>query len=340
MKLLSVAIPCYNSQDYMRKCIESVLKGGDEVEIIIIDDGSKDDTGKIADEYADKYKEIVKVIHQPNGGHGEGVNQGVLNSTGLYFKVVDSDDWLNEDALAKLLSRIRADRGRDTIPDMYICNYVYEHSADNSTYTMSYARNFPKDEIIGWDKMKRFGAAQYLMMHSVVFRTEFLQKDYKPLPKHTFFVDNLYMFRPLPGVKTMVYLDLDLYRYFIGREDQSVNEKMLIKRLDQQFRVTELMFESHDLDDVKAQNPNLYKYMLHNLAMMMMINAAFAFVSKEKEKINAFYALWKSLKKDKPALYKKLTYRSYAWLTRLPGCVGRFIFVTGYRIARKIVKFG
>lgn len=88
MKLLSIAIPCYNSEAYMRNCIESLLPGGDEVEIIIVDDGStKDQTPQIADEYAAKYPGIVKAVHQENGGHGEAVNAGLRNASGLYFKV-------------------------------------------------------------------------------------------------------------------------------------------------------------------------------------------------------------------------------------------------------------
>ena len=97
MKLLSIAIPCYNSEAYMEKCIESLLKGGEEVEILVVNDGSSDRTAEITDAYAEKYPTIIKAIHQENGGHGEAVNAGIRNATGLYFKVVDSDDWVNEE---------------------------------------------------------------------------------------------------------------------------------------------------------------------------------------------------------------------------------------------------
>ena len=100
-KILSVAIPCYNSQDYMRHCVETLLSGGDKVEILIIDDGSKDDTGKIADEYEKKYPTIVKAIQKENGGHGSGVMAGIRNGTGLYYKVVDSDDWVETEDVIK-----------------------------------------------------------------------------------------------------------------------------------------------------------------------------------------------------------------------------------------------
>ena len=86
MKLLSVAVPCYNSQEYMKNCIDSLLEGQDLVEIIIVDDGSKDNTAAIAGDISTKYPDIVKAVHQENGGHGEAVNTGLRNATGLYFK--------------------------------------------------------------------------------------------------------------------------------------------------------------------------------------------------------------------------------------------------------------
>lgn len=126
MKLLSIAIPCYNSEAYMEKCIESLLKGGEEVEILVVNDGSSDRTAEIADAYAEKYPTIIKAIHQENGGHGEAVNAGIRNATGLYFKVVDSDDWVNEEAYKQILKTLEElTRGPKTL-DMLISNFVYE----------------------------------------------------------------------------------------------------------------------------------------------------------------------------------------------------------------------
>ena len=106
MKLLSIAVPCYNSESYMEKCIDSLLVGGEDVEILIVDDGSKDRTAEIADAYAAKYPTICKAVHKPNGGHGSAVNAGIENATGLFFKVVDSDDWVKEIAYRKILSTL------------------------------------------------------------------------------------------------------------------------------------------------------------------------------------------------------------------------------------------
>ena len=162
MKLLSVTIPCYNSQDYMRHCIESILPGGEDVEILIVDDGSKDDTAAIADEYAEKYPTIVKAIHQENGGHGEAVNAGIRNATGLYFKVVDSDDWVNPEAYQKILNVLaEVVRGPKTL-DLLISNYVYEKEGAKRKRVMRYAKSLPEGRFFGWDEAKALGKTDAL----------------------------------------------------------------------------------------------------------------------------------------------------------------------------------
>ena len=270
-KLITFAVPCYNSAAYMRHCIETLLSAGEQAEIILVDDGStKDDTPAICDEYAAKYPTIVKAVHQENGGHGEGVNQGIRNATGLYYKVVDSDDWLDTDALKKVLHRLQTLVARGTAPDLMICNYVYEHVEDGTSHTVRYTNVFPKDRLFDWVHVGHFRPDQNLLMHSVMYRTEVLRQCGMVLPKHTFYVDNIYAYVPLPRCKTMYYADIDLYRYFIGREGQSVNEATMVKRLDQQFRVTRIMMESYHLySDVESSR--LRSYMMGYFTMMMAI---------------------------------------------------------------------
>ena len=236
MKLLSIAVPCYNSEAYMRNCIESLLPGGEEVEIIIVDDGStKDRTPQIADEYAAKYPTIVKVVHQENGGHGEAVNTGLKNSTGVYFKVVDSDDWLDAESYQKVLKKLgELVRAGDAV-DMVICNYVYDKQGVKHKRTIRYTTAFPAEQVFTWGDVKHFHLGQYILMHSVIYRTEMLQSCGLELPKHTFYVDNIFVYYPLPYVKTLYYMDTDLYHYFIGRADQSVNEQVMIGRVDPEY---------------------------------------------------------------------------------------------------------
>lgn len=224
MKLLSFAIPCYNSKDYMEHCIESILPGGDDVEIIIVDDGSKDETAAIADRYAAEYPDIVKAVHQENGGHGEAVNTGLKNATGKYFKVVDSDDWVDLDSYKKILDKLREFEQENTQIDMLLANYVYEKEGAKRKKVMRQT-GFPRNEIFTWSDIKHIYKGHYILMHSVIYRTELLRSCGLKLPKHTFYVDNIYVYKPLPYVRTMYYLDVDFYRYFIGRDDQSVKSR-------------------------------------------------------------------------------------------------------------------
>ena len=229
MKLLTVAIPCYNSESYMEHCINTLLTGGEEVEIIIVDDGSaKDRTGEIADRYAREYPTICRAIHQENGGHGEAVNTGLKNATGIFFKVVDSDDWVNEEAYEQVLATLRRFvYGGETL-DMLVTNFVYEKEGARRKKVMKYHTAFPKDKVFGWNDVKFFMTGQYILMHSVIYRTGLLIQCGLELPKHTFYVDNIFVYQPLPHVKHIYYLDVNFYRYYIGRQDQSVNEEVMI----------------------------------------------------------------------------------------------------------------
>ena len=338
-KLITFAVPCYNSAAYMRHCIETLLSAGEQAEIILVDDGStKDDTPAICDEYAAKYPTIVKAIHQENGGHGEGVNQGIRNATGLYYKVVDSDDWLDEAALRTVLAKLNTLTARGTAPDLMICNYVYEHVVDNTSHTVRYTNVFPQNRLFSWTHVGHFRPDQNLLIHSVMYRTQVLRDCGMVLPKHTFYVDNIFVYQPLPFVKSMYYMDLDLYRYFIGRADQSVNESVMVKRVDQQLRVTRHMIDCQDLDALKGQK-KLRSYMLHYLSMMMAISDIFLLLdgsAAAKQKENE---LWAYLKAHTSAgVYRSIRY-GFGGVTNLKIPKGDKLVLGGYRLAQKIFKF-
>ena len=269
-KLITFGIPCYNSAEYMGKCIESLLPGGDDIEIIIVDDGSTDDTARIADEYEAKYPGICRAIHQENGGHGEAVNTGLKNATGLYYKVVDSDDWVDQEAYAKVRETLKKLVAAGTPVDMLLTNYVYEKVSENHQRRMMYTLLFPENKVIGWSDMKRVIPGFTILMHSVTYRTEMLRACGLRLPKHTFYVDNLFVYEPLPSVKTIYYLNVDFYRYYIGRAGQSVAEQTMVKRIDQQLRVNYMMIDACDL--WALQEEHLRDYMLSYLQMITVVS--------------------------------------------------------------------
>ena len=337
MKLLTVAIPCYNSEDYLANAIETLLPGGKELEIIIVNDGSTDDTLKVAEKYQKKHPDIVRIISQENGGHGEAVNTGLANAKGIYYKVVDSDDWVNEQALKDVMQKLKELIADGKSPDLFIANYVYEKVGVKRKKVMSYNWALPKDKIFTWDEIMRFKPSQYILMHSAIYRTNLLKDCGIRLPKHTFYVDNIFVYYPLPFVETMYYMDVNLYRYFIGRDDQSVNEEIMVKRIDQQLRITKIMVESHDISKIKSKK--LQKYMINYLTMMMTISSVFLIKEGSEKSITMKDDLWEYLKNYDKWLYKKIRSQILGRSMNLPGEFGRKVVEKGYKIARKIYGF-
>ena len=335
MKLLTVTVPCYNSQDYMRHCIESLLPGGERVEILIIDDGSKDDTGRIADEYAEKYPTIVRVIHQENGGHGEGINQGLRHAAGTYFKVVDSDDWLSDDfpAFLDLLEQCEARGG----VDLAVTNYYYVHSDGIGDRSINYSSVLPEGRVFTWADTRPFRIHQMLTIHSFTFRTENMRKWGCELPKHTFYEDNLMVYLTLPHTRRMVYMNADLYRYAIGRPDQSVQRTVMMKRYHHQILVTERCFTSCHLDDI--QEPRLKRYMRHELFVMFGIAILFTRLNRTVETDAALERMWETCMAFDPKWGGYFRNRSPLRFICLPGRFGQNVSGLVYRLANKVVRF-
>ena len=337
MKYISFAIPCYNSEAYMAQAIESILPGGEDVEILIVNDGSKDRTAEIGKEYEEKYPGIVKLINKENGGHGDAVNAGLSHASGKYFKVVDSDDWVDRISLMKILNVLKNFEEEEQEVDMLIENYVYEKVGMEHKKVIRYDNVLPENQILKWDEIGQFRIGQYILMHSVIYRTDMLKLCQLTLPKHTFYVDNIYVYYPLPHVRTLYYMDVDFYRYFIGREDQSVNEKVMISRIDQQIFVTKTMIDMYELR--RIQSKKLRKYMLNYLAIMMTVSSILCIRSKKKENLEKKKELWQYLKQKDYGAFMKIRYGILGQTMNLPGRSGRKVSSMAYVVARRLIGF-
>ncbi len=335
MKLISFAVCCYNSEKYMSKCIESLLKGGDDVEIIIVDDGSKDGTGKIADDYLEQYPSIIKVIHQENQGHGGGVQNSLALATGKYFKVVDSDDWVNEDAYQKFLEALRNDQ--DDV-DLYITDYVYCVKGEE-TEVISYKSNFPENKVTSFSKMKPLNLHKYLTIHSCAHKTELLKSLNLEIPKKTFYDDNYLIYMPLAHIKKVKYLNLPLYDYYIGRPDQSVQKQVAISRYKDYVKIAKITFPKYKLRDYRKDR-KLFRLLVHQYRIIL----AEALIHMRQAKGKEAKADFKEFKKYLKSIDKKqYHYFRYidpsASLLFLPGFLGVFSAKALYAISHMIVPF-
>ena len=152
-----------------------------------MNDGSTDNTKDIAEEYRERFPSMVKVINKENGGHGSAVNAGIQNAAGLFYKVVDSDDWVNQSAYMQILSVLREIIRDGKSLDMLISNFVYEKEGEERKKVMKYHHALPKDQIFTWKDVKHFRVGQYILMHSVIYRTNLLRECGLQLPEHTFY---------------------------------------------------------------------------------------------------------------------------------------------------------
>ena len=333
---LLIIIPAYNEEENIENVVSFIQKKYSEYDYIVVNDGSKDNTSKIGHEYAEKYPDIIRVIDKENGGHGDAVNYGLANAEGKYFKVVDSDDWVNTESLQNILNVLKKMEEHGEEVDMLIANYVYEKEGAHHKKVMHYT-NLPQNQIFTWNDVSRFRKGQYILMHSVIYRTKLLRECGLELPKHTFYVDNIYVYKPLPSVKTLYYMDVDFYRYFIGREDQSVNEKVMISRIDQQINVNKIMVDEFDL--WKIPNRKLRHYMFNYLEIITVISTIMLIRSGTEENLLKKRELWKYIKDHDIRLFHHLRAGIMGNAMNLPGKGGRKISVAAYRLSQKVVGF-
>jgi glycosyltransferase involved in cell wall biosynthesis len=340
--LVSFAIPCYNMVDYLDRCVQSILTGSrhhlSRIEILLVDDGSTDNATPAAiDSWQERYPDVIRAIHQVNGGHGMAVNTGLANARARYFKVVDADDWLDRAALVALLECLESLEERVETPDLVITNYVYEHLEDDVQRRIDFANVFPTGRCFGWEDVGRFLPHQNLLMHTALYRTALLKEIGIELPAHTFYVDNIYVFKPLPAVKVLYYLDVDLYRYYIGREGQSVAEATMIKRIDQQLLITRIMIDAYQLQAIYPRR--LREYMTHYLLMMMTISTVFLRLSGVPDEVAERRRLWDYLRHSDPDTYRRIRGSALGLSVNMPGFIGKHVALTGYRLSQKIFKF-
>ena len=218
-KVLTIVIPAYNVEQYIDRCLKSVtthVDSLDDLEIIVVNDDSKDNTLELAQRYAVKYPQSVRVIDKPNGGWGSGINRGIEEATGKYLKTLDSDDWFNTaniDAFVALLKQLEVDMVLTSFSEVDADNHVREKNVSTplSSKVMSIDDYLVKNNY-------ELGAP----IHAIAYRTATLKNaNYRVFER--FYGDLDYIILPLIYVKTVYLSPLNIYQYFLGREGQSVS---------------------------------------------------------------------------------------------------------------------
>ena len=237
-KVLTVSVAAYNCAEYIDKCVDSMLIDSvkDEIEIIIVNDGSKDDTLKIAKKYQDQFPEIIKVVDKENGGHGSTINSSLKAATGKYFKVVDSDDWVEAEGFERLVIGLR-----DLDADLVISPFFIVDNASNVKTIQGVITNNKDIEPYKVYSVEKLPSWYDVVMHAVTYRTEILNRCGRKIDEHCFYVDKEYVLYPISLVNSIAYFDSPVYNYLFGTAEQSCNRENMIRRNGEHLQVCNSM---------------------------------------------------------------------------------------------------
>lgn len=330
MKMLSIVVPAYNVEKYLEQCLQSfeVSEILDKIEILIINDGSKDHTAEIAQRYCDKHPNSYFLYNKENGGHGSGINYGIKYATGKYFKVVDGDDWLNSQELTDfilLLERVDT----DIVATDFLCIQDETQAVLSEKHctpdTAQYGQTIHLDE---------GGVQDVIKMHALTIKTDILQSHDIVIDEKCFYVDCEYITYPIPYVKTVYFYNRYIYMYRLGRNGQSMDIKSMQRNRAQHMRVLESLL--HFYDTMGEVSESTRKYIERCIAQVVE-NQFQIYISMGLQKgIYDEMKTWDAgLRKTYLEIYKATTKKSI-WLLRKTNYIILPIGYVVYNISKNI----
>lgn len=306
-KLLTVVVPSYNVEKYLEETLESFVipEIMDDLEVLIVNDGSKDRTPEIGAAYEMRYPQTFRLISKENGGHGSTINRGIEEAKGTYFKVVDGDDWVDREGFTELIHRLKTSDADYVVTNYYKVNDV---TKEKKLEEFPYLKTHPKcrfEEVVGNTD---------ILMHALVIRTAILKENGIRLDEHCFYVDNEYITFPVPYVETVEYYEIPVYMYRLAQATQSVSMQGFQKHLPDHVKVTmrlvqfaakysEMLEESKETFQAQKKKAEY----LNNRAAVMVGDQAGIFASfpgRDEEVRRQFLAFDAEVKKTSEEIYR------------------------------------
>lgn len=250
-KVLTISIAAYNVAAYIREGLDSLVtsKYIDALEIFVVDDGGQDETLAIAKEYEQKYPNSIFPVHKENGGYGTTVNYSLEHATGKYFKLLDGDDWVDTEALDKLIEELR-------VCDTDVIITPYKKGPDKESLTLRSFEGVFDEGVQLVNQLTKFTA---IAMWSICYKTSVLKNSNLILPSHSLYTDQYYSLYPFAHAKTIQYLNYPVYSYRIGRDGQSVSRESRVKN----FRMMETICKDLAVFLAKHGNHPNYNYLFY-----------------------------------------------------------------------------
>ena len=307
-KILTIVIPTYNMQDYLRRCLDSLIVPEEQMqrlEVLVVNDGSKDNSSAIAHEYQDKYPDTFRVVDKENGNYGSCVNRGLKEATGKYIKILDADDWFDNIEFGKyltVLSKLQYEI------DMIVTSYTLQYASDKTS---------EKKKPVEVEYLKIYDFASFsfpahhsshmLVMHAITYRTELLRSNNYQQDTGISYTDMEYDMVPMLYVNKLLFVDINLYQYFLGREGQTVSQGVSSKNLKAYLKIYKtLSLKYTDILNLKQdfRTDNARVVLLNLLTSLFCIAL---YYETKTEKINSeLQCIYRFAEKKDPILLKKL----------------------------------
>ena len=241
-KTLTVVVPTYNMEKYLRRCLDSLIVDDErmaQLEVIVVNDGSKDTSSAIAHEYEKKYPGTFRVIDKENGNYGSCVNRGIDEAKGKYFRILDADDRFDNDGFRKFIDALKTAEADMVLTYFYCAHCNYDTGEEKFYYPhqcpMKIKHGIVKDA--GEIDFVNLGGNVFLCMHSSTYKVDVLRREHVRLQTGISYTDTEYTYFPLAGVKSILPLNFYLYIYTDGRDDRTMSASNRIKGMKDIYKV-------------------------------------------------------------------------------------------------------
>lgn len=232
-KILSIIIPTYNMEKYLRKCLDSLIVSDENMElleVLVINDGSKDSSSEIAHEYENEYPDTFRVIDKENGNYGSCINRGIREAVGKYVKVLDADDYFDPDAFSSLLKTLQSydvDLIVSEFQQVFVDGSIKPH-----------VHNFPPNQILKFKDYFLANDFRFLQMHAVTYKLKNIKDIGYVQTEGISYTDTQWTFLPMISVDSFIYIPNIVYNYLLGREGQTMDKEIVKKQINQQMQMT------------------------------------------------------------------------------------------------------
>ena len=326
-KQLTISIAAYHVEKYLAETLECFLipEVTNQLEVLIINDGSGEGINEIARKYVEKYPEIFRLIDKENGGHGSTVNRGIQEATGRYFKTVDGDDLVLAEGLAELLAYLETAE-----EDLVVTDYTCFHDGTKEIVAQG-KHDFPGKEYRKTYAFDEISDKVYINMHAAAYRTELLKNMGRQLDEHCFYVDAEYNLYPIPFVETVAFLEKPVYSYRLGMVTQSMDiHNMQRNCAHHEMVLTHLLEFYQGMKD--HVTPEKRAYLARGTARILTSQyKIYLSYPAAKEHKNQIRAWDKRVKKEYPEVYRSVANPAVKWLR----CSGYLLYPLASRMCRK-----